>query len=94
MKWLIVVYFILNICSTFLLTSPILNPSIVSFNESFLNYIFSIFGDFVILFLILSLGMCLFKRKRVLAGYLIVVTFILNIFLLLRSLLWLVILDS
>ena len=83
MKWLIVVYFILNICSTFLLTSPILNPSIVSFNESFLNYIFSIFGDFVILFLILSLGMCLFKRKRVLAGYLIVVTFILNIFLLL-----------
>ena len=81
MKWLIVVYFILNICSTFLLTSSFFNPSIVTFSESFINYVTSSLGNFIILLLFLSIGMCFIKSKRMLVRYLIIVTFLLNIFL-------------
>ena len=80
MKKLIVVYFILNILSTYLLTSPILNPSIVPFEQSIIDYISAAVGNVVFLFLLLCIGTCFIKKKRTLVGYLIVITFLLNMF--------------
>ena len=83
MKWIVWLYFILNIFSTYLLTSPLLNESIVPFTASVTNIVTSIVGNGVILLLILVLGLFFIKKKRTLSKFLIVITFLLNILLLL-----------
>ena len=61
MKWIVWLYFILNIFSTYLLTSPLLNESIVPFTASVTNIVTSIVGNGVILLLILVLGIVWLK---------------------------------
>ena len=85
MKWIIGLYFVLNVLSTYLLTSPLLNESITPFKTNILYESLSVIGNGIILLLILVIGMFFIKKNRTLVKYLIFVTFILNVLLLLLS---------
>ena len=80
MKKLIALYFILNILSTYLLTSPILNTSIVPFERSVFDHILSFVGNGTFLLFVLVIGMLFMKKNRTITCYMTVVTFLLNMF--------------
>ena len=78
----IVLYFVLNVLVTYLVTSSVFNPNIVNFNTTLLDTIFSTIGNLAILLLLYILGSIFIKRSKSLCRYLIVITFSLNLFLL------------
>ena len=77
--WGVVLYFVLNILVTYLVSSVVLNPNIVAFETDILHEISAIIGNFAILLLFLVIGLICFKRKRPFYRYIIVVTFLLNV---------------
>ena len=53
MIWGVVLYFVLNILVTYLVSSVVLNPNIVAFETDILHEISAIIGNFAILLLFL-----------------------------------------
>ncbi len=76
----IVLYFVLNVLTTFLVTSSYLNPNIVSFKLPLINYLFAVIGNVAILLLLLLIGIQFLKKERILFKYMIIITFLLNFF--------------
>jgi phosphoglycerol transferase MdoB-like AlkP superfamily enzyme len=76
----VVLYFVLNVLVTYLVTLDYFNPNIVSFKLPFINHVFCVIGNFAILLLLLFIGKCLFKKERCLFKYIITITFLLNFF--------------
>lgn len=74
----VVLYFVLNILVTYLVTSSIFNPNIVNFDTLVINEIISIIGNVAILLLILVIGLFFIKKERNLSKYILIITFILN----------------
>ena len=74
----VVLYFILNILVTYLVSSPILNPNIIPFNIKILNELSAIIGNIAILLLIIVFGLFFLKKRKSFYKYLITVTFLLN----------------
>ena len=76
----VVLYFVLNVLVTYLVTLDYFNPNIVSFKLPFINHVFCVIGNFAILLLLLFIGKCLIKKERCLFKYIITITFLLNFF--------------
>lgn len=76
----VVLYFVLNVLATYLVTSSYLNPNIVSFELPIANYLFSIIGNLAILLFLLLIGMFFIRKERNLFKYIIIVTLFLNFF--------------
>lgn len=77
-KLFVVLYFILNLLATLLLTNSTLNPNIVPFNKSFLSIFSSVIGNLSILLILYVIGTMLFKISKNLYKYLVVITLFLN----------------
>ena len=82
MRLITFVYFLLNILSTYLVTTSF-NKNIVRFNTNVVDEFSSLLGNFAILLIILMIGLFIFKKERKLFLYLVIMTLILNVFLLL-----------
>lgn len=79
-KIFIVLFFILNILVTYVSTTSTLNQYIVTFGRTFMTELSSIVGNFAILSIILLVGMLFIKKERGICGYMLTVTFLLNLF--------------
>lgn len=77
-KTFVVLYFIMNLLVTYLLTDSTLNPNIVSFKTSFVSVVSSLLGNISILLMFYVVGTILFKKNKNLYKYLILITLLLN----------------
>ena len=82
MKVVILLYFILNLAATYLVTTGF-NSNIVRFETKLIDEVISLLGNSSVLLFILSIGFLLFKKEKNLFIYIIVSTLMLNVFLLL-----------
>ena len=82
MRFIILLYFLLNIMSTCLVTTSF-NKNIVRFNTNIFDVFFSLLGNFSVLLILLIIGLFIFKKEKKLFIYLIVITLLLDVFLLL-----------
>ena len=78
-KLFVVLYFLLNLLVTYMLTSSSLNPNIITFDRTVASEISSIIGNVSILAIILLVGLLFIRKDRSLQKYLLIITLLLNI---------------
>lgn len=83
---IVALYFILNLINTIFLTNGFFNRYITVFNPSFSSIVCGFIGDFIFLSIFLLIGLIIFKKEKPLSIYLTVVTFILNVAIILLQL--------
>jgi phosphoglycerol transferase MdoB-like AlkP superfamily enzyme len=75
----IALFFVLNIYNTYYVTTINLNRYIAPFQHTFLGEVNAFIGNFAVLFLVLIIGMAIFKTSKSRMIYLTSMTFLLNI---------------
>lgn len=78
-KGFLLMYFVLNVLVTYVVTTSTFNRYIVTFTRTPLTELSSIIGNIAVLTIILVIGTFFIKKERGLCGYMLVITFLLNL---------------